>query len=398
MNYKYYLRKSRDVKWRDTLAVFPMAAGRIMAFFAKNRYRDVWAIAERKTEARDNGYHFFKYMVQNHPEQKCVYVIDKNCPDYQKVKNLGQIVQFGSIRHWMLYFSCRYLISSQRFLPNGYLGTLLERMKLCNPEHVFLQHGITINKPEYLRADRWKVKLFIAAVHQEANFVVKELGYAPETVVCTGFSRFDALHDFQVKKNRIMIMPTWRKWLQLRSEQHDGLTVEFEASEYYQRWKEFLSSADLSALIEKYGLEVIFVPHPNMRSLPALQKIIGPAIHMADIDSIDLQELMKSSEMIITDYSSVFFDMAYMKKPVIFYQFDAEQFRKYHYEEGWFHYNASKLGRICTTSESVTDTLNTIIDAGYQVDEAFLGEHGRFFELYDQNNSQRIYDAILRAE
>ena len=28
--------------------------------------------------------------------------------------------------------------------------------------------------------------------------------------------------------------------------------------------------------------------------------------------------------MLITDYSSVYFDIAYMRKPIIFYQFDEE--------------------------------------------------------------------------
>ena len=26
------------------------------------RYRDLWLVSERKTDARDNGYHFFKYI------------------------------------------------------------------------------------------------------------------------------------------------------------------------------------------------------------------------------------------------------------------------------------------------------------------------------------------------
>lgn len=42
----------------------------------------------------------------------------------------------------------------------------------------------------------------------------------------------------------------------------------------------------------------------------------------------DVQQLLKESLLLITDYSSVFFDMMYMNKPVIFYQFDENQYRK----------------------------------------------------------------------
>jgi len=394
MDVKRLLNKKKDVKLTDCLSVFPMAAGLILVPFYKRKYQDVWGICERPDEARDNGYHFFRYLAENHPEQQCVYAIDKKCSDYQNVKDIGETVQFGSVKHWSLYFCCKYLVSSQRFTPNGYLCTFLERAGFFQPAHVFLQHGITINKPEYLMADRRKVVLFIAAVQQEAEFVVRELGYKPEQVACTGFSRFDALHSFQVKKNRILIMPTWRKWLRLRSEGHSDTEGNVLSSQYFKAWKELLNAPGIEALAETYGLEIVFVPHSNMKGLFDARQMAGPHIQIADLDSVNLQELMKSSEMLITDYSSIFFDMVYMKKPVIFYQFDEDKFRKYHYEEGWFRYRDSKLGTVCTTGEEVTAALARVIRADYQADEAFLEEHRQIFQKYDGNNSQRIYNAI----
>lgn len=43
--------------------------------FNKN-YRDVWLISERGYDARDNGYHLFKYINLNHPEVNIYYVIE----------------------------------------------------------------------------------------------------------------------------------------------------------------------------------------------------------------------------------------------------------------------------------------------------------------------------------
>ena len=53
---------------------------------------------------------------------------------------------------------------------------------------------------------------------------------------------------------------------------------------------------------------------------------VPSSIQLADAAHFEVQDLMKSSQMMITDYSSVFFDMVYMKKPVIFYQFDEENY------------------------------------------------------------------------
>ena len=121
MNLKRLLSKKKDVKTADYLSVFPMLVGLALVPFYKKKYQDAWGICERRDEARDNGYHFFRYIIEKHPEQKCIYAIDRKCSDYQKVAGLGETVQFGSVKHWSLYFICKYLVSSQRYMPNGYL-------------------------------------------------------------------------------------------------------------------------------------------------------------------------------------------------------------------------------------------------------------------------------------
>ena len=394
MNIKYYLNKSKDVSIRDILSVFPMVLARLISPLFAHKYRDIWAISERKDEARDNGYHFFRYMTREHPEQKCIYVIDKKSGDYAKVKDLGTIVRYGSVRHWLLYFNCRYLISSQRFLPNGYMGTLIERMGLFMPDHIFLQHGITINKPEYLMADRWKVRLFVTATPQEETFVSKELGFEKEKVCLTGFARFDALHQFKTRPNRILIMPTWRKWLRFRSEEHSDAQKDIASSEYIKEWKKLLSSRNLDRLIRERNLEVVFIPHANMKGILDPSMIVGDHVIIAEPTVTDLQMLLKSSEMIITDYSSVFFDMAYMKKPILFFQFDEDKFRKYHYKEGWYSYRNSHFGDVCISAQEVLDKLEGIVDRHYEVSDDYLSEHKETFPCYDQRNSERIYEKL----
>lgn len=49
-----------------------------------------------------------------------------------------------------------------------------------------------------------------------------------------------------------------------------------------------------------------------------------PRIRLADWKRYDIQELLKSAAVMVTDYSSVFMDMVYMRKPVLHYQFDEE--------------------------------------------------------------------------
>ena len=107
-------------------------------------FRNLWIISDEKLEARDNGYHFFKYLRLNHPEQECYFAISKYAKDRGKVEKIGPVVNQGSIRHWIMYFTCQYNISSQKGgKPNAALCSFFELLNLFKVKNIFLQHGVT---------------------------------------------------------------------------------------------------------------------------------------------------------------------------------------------------------------------------------------------------------------
>ena len=396
INLNYFFNRLKDVKAKDIAAAFPMIGALIVSPFFKKRYSDMWLICEEKAEARDNGYWFFRKMCENHPEQKVVYAIDKSSVDYKKVKNLGSVIKFGGFKHWVVYFTCSYNISSQKGgKPNAPLCAFIELNDWHNAHNVFLGHGVTINKVVWLFADRSRFDMMVASTRPEFKFEEEYFGYQKGVMQLTGLPRWDNLHDVSVKKNRIVVMPTWRYWLNLKSKELGNLTSDFMNSKYLHRWKDFLESDQLNELIEKHNLEVIFYPHRNIQShLPDFKKVVKTKVVLALWTEYDIQELMMSSEMMITDYSSVFFDMVYMKKPIIFYQFDLEDFRKGQYEEGYFDYQNNPFGKSCFELNDVLGELKKIVERNYQCDEKFLEAHKDYFPYYDTNNSERVYEAV----
>ena len=64
------------VRFKDILACFAFIFMLPIALIAKIFIHNFWLVGEDKHEARDNGYWFFKYVRENHPEQKIAYVID----------------------------------------------------------------------------------------------------------------------------------------------------------------------------------------------------------------------------------------------------------------------------------------------------------------------------------
>ena len=392
---RYLFDRLRDLHFSDFAAVLPMLMALCVRPFSGHRYANTWLICEEPAEARDNGYHFFRFLRQSHPEQKAIYAIADNSVDRDKVSQLGPTVRYGSVRHWIIYFSCHFNISSSKGgKPNAALCAFLELNGLFRPRNIFLQHGVIINDLRWLYADRSCIDLFVTSTVSETHYVRQHFGYDPSVVRMTGLCRFDNLHDAPPLRRRIVVMPTWRYWFNLQSKKHSDTDADVAHSEYLHRWREFLDAPQLAQLLDKHGVELVFFPHRNMQ--PHLHSFTGinPNVVIASWRDFDIQELLKSASMLVTDYSSVFFDMVYMRRPVAFYQFDEDLYRKYQYGKGYFDYHDNPFGRSHSQLQPLIDDIQSWIEADFRVPQSFLDAHTREFPLYDTLNSKRLYDEL----
>lgn len=73
-----------------------------------------------------------------------------------------------------------------------------------------------------------------------------------------------------------------------------------------------------------------------------------------------MQQLFIESSILVTDYSSVAFEMAVQKKSVIYYQFDEESFfsGSHNYVRGYFDYRQHGFGPVVINQEQLFDELN----------------------------------------
>ena len=109
-----------------------------------------------------------------------------------------------------------------------------------------------------------------------------------------------------------------------------------------------------------------------------------------------VQNLIKESSILITDYSSVFFDFAYLKKPLVYYQFDEDSFNDTHYDKGYFDYRKDGFGDVCNKEEEVIASLFRIKQEGFDVPKRYLQRTNIFFPSNDRNNCSRIFLAIKK--
>lgn len=98
--------------------------------------------------------------------------------------------------------------------------------------------------------------------------------------------------------------------------------------------------------------------------------------------------------VMVADFSSVAMDFAYMKKPLVYYQFDNEKFRQSHHQIGYFDFRKDGFGPVCVTEQEVTDWLIRLHKQGFANEEIYLERHGKYFDLWDTKNCERNYKAI----
>lgn len=354
--------------------------------------RNLWIITERKAECKDNGYYLFRYLREKHPEVKVYYAIEKDSIQKEKIQNYGNVLNFNSFKHYVYALAAKKLIGA--FLPCGVPDSMCfyKFTNLVKGKKIFLQHGITKEPIPSLFYENTRVDLFICGAEPEHKFVQKEFHYPKKNVVCTGFCRFDGLTICEPHKT-ILLMPTWRKWIPSATWKSED-TIDIEQYEYFHTYKSFIQNKKVEELLYKYGYKMIFFLHHEMQPYMKYFDQLNSRIIFATEKDYDVQELLKTSSCLITDYSSVAFDFAYMKKPVIYFQFDEEEYYSKHYPKGYFSYINDGFGKCCIEEDEVIKELEKIISLGCNMEKCYEDRVEQFFEYRDINNCKRIYEAI----
>lgn len=385
------------VKPKDILHILLFLLALPVALLYRRFRPNLWLICDNGLEASDNGYCLFKYICENRPEQDCVYAVYRTSVDYGKVKSIGKTVQYGSFRHWVLYLTARVNISSQKSgKPNFAVCYLLEVYGILKNNRVFLQHGVILTDIDFLYYKNTKMSMFVTSTYREWEYVSSRYGYPEGSVKLLGLARFDNLHSFDTVPGQILIMPTWRDWLGTNalSKNAENDRKLFEDSEYYKNWSRIINSQKLRDICEKYGCTVMFCPHRDTQRFIDCFESDNPYLTVCSHSEYNVQDLMKTSAFMITDYSSVQIDFAYMKKPLAYFQFDYEKFCNAHYQKGYFDYIEDGFGPVFNGEEPLMDYIEKMADSGFKNTDIYLERHKEFFTLYDTDNSKRNYEAI----
>lgn len=380
----------------------------ILSFYKKDNSsleaEGEWLIMDKEIQADDNAEHFYRYLKENYPEQPARFVLRKDSRDWDRLKKDGfNLLAFGSKEHETALHKCGKIISSH---ADQYVVDYFRDGLLKKKHFVFLQHGVTKDDMSgWLNLK--KIDCFITSSTSEFESISGNFNrykFGKKEVVLTGMPRHDALLKRQNElnpENMILIFPTWRHSLMgkqilgnLRQKNPD-----FMKSEYAKAWQSLLCSNKLKKLAEKTGYQVVFFPHPNIQ--PYLQEFNIPNHIVTEThNESSIQDLFCRAKIMITDFSSVAFDIAFLEKSILYFQFDRKAFysENHLWQNGYFDYDEDGFGPVCFDEKETLTQLEKCLKSNGLPDEIYKKRMAEFFVYRDGLNCERTYKSIKKLD
>lgn len=388
---------------RHVQRVQRLAASRIVRKFFAN----AWVLMDRDHNSWDNAEHLFRYLRARDRSVNAWFVVRKGTPDWKRLRADGyrRLVPYGSFLWKLLVLNASFIVSSH---ADGYVYDPQEMRRYGHLRWrlVFLQHGVTKDD-----ISRWvnpkPIRLFVTATRPEHEYIGGDGGpyvFGPRETVRTGFPRHDRLATIASTTTRdaVVIMPTWRHFLLgevVSSTNEKALLPDFLSTEYAVAWGAVLADPRLRAAARAKGLRLAFMPHPNFT--PYLETWgLDPEIEVLSYASADVQEVLARAVVTVTDYSSVVFDGAAVRRPVVYFQFDREKvFGGGHtMRPGYFDYERDGFGPVTRTVDEAVEEIIRVIEADGKLAEPYATRVEETFGTLDGRSCERTAKAIKEVE
>ncbi|HEL7549539.1 TPA: CDP-glycerol glycerophosphotransferase family protein, partial [Enterococcus faecalis] len=348
----------------------------------------------------DNPRAIFEYIRDNCPEYQCIWAVKKgyempfveeNVPFIKRLSwkwlwlmPRAQYWVFNTrMPEWMYKNQATLYIQTWHGTPLKKLGLDIETVKM--PEHETESYKLEViqeaKRWDYLISpNAYSTRVFRQAFHYEGEIL--EIGYPRnDLLVCENkdkiaFSVRDQL-GLAANKKIILYAPTWRDDESIRKGAY-----------------RFSNHLPVEKLLEIDSSIVI---------LTRLHYLIAESFNVStfgsrviDVSSYpDINQLYLIADLLITDYSSVMFDFALTKKPMLFFMYDKE---KYQNSTRGFYFDPTAIlpGNIVTDADSLVMSVKNVLFSKVEQEQRLYVQFFREFCLENQDATRQLISEILK--
>ncbi|MGL5479572.1 MAG: CDP-glycerol glycerophosphotransferase family protein [Clostridium sp.] len=351
-----------------------------------------------------NPKYIHEYMINSEEYKKYnfIWALKKN--EFLDIKG-AKVIKYNGIKYLYYLARSKYLVSNCK----------LPRYIIKKEEQVYLQtwHGTPLKKLAHDiniddNATFYRTEVSKQEMTDSYDYDVNRYDYLispnkfssekfltafkinKDKIIETGYPRNDFLSTISVKeidklkekfnlpkdKKVILYAPTWRD----NSYNNKGYIFNLEVN--FDLWREYLG--------DEYV--VIFKPHYLIVNKFKEKNLSGFLFNVSENE--DINELYAISDMLITDYSSVFFDYSILKKPILFYMYDMEEYKE-NLRGFYLNIYEDLPGPIITDEYELLSRVKSISKENHSFNEIIDKFNDRFNYLEDGNSTKRVLDKVF---
>ena len=357
--------------------------------------KNIWLTFDKLYKGGDCGEYFYKYMCERKDTDVYpVYLINKEAKDRERLIKEGYTpVSRGSLRQKLLFLNAKMIfgthvsITGFNCFQNEMLWGVQDRLQAIT---TCIQHGLTV---QYLAFDAYRgynnnKRYYCASQYEIQNLSQPEYAYDSSQLKLTGIPRYDGLVNHDQKQ--ILITPTWRNYIAMPAVMGETrpYNPDFKHTDYFKIYNQLIHDPKLIETAKRTGYQLIYLLHPITSSqIEDYGQVENVTLIQAT--GVNYEKILCESSLMITDYSGVQFDFAYMRKPVVYYH---PPKLPPHYEEGGFFYDTQGFGEICTDHQELVNTICAYMEQGCQLKDFYRERQDDFFAFGDHESCKRIFE------
>lgn len=370
----------------------------------RDRFKNAWLFIDRPEDADDNAEHLYRWVRQHHPEVNAWFMLNRASSDWPRLKQEGfRLLPPGAQRR-LAVLNAAHIVSSHTDFEFGGLSRAVYA-ELMDFKFSFVPHGISKDDASHWLGRR-SIDLFVTSSPAEQASIAGEgtpYAYTEREARCLGLPRRDALlrlaRALPADEPRfLLVMPTWRGGLvdeRSQATTEDQRLAQFASSDYARRWRQVLNHPRLHAAVRRAGLTLAFMAHPN--AAPYLSAFGAPAqVRLLTKADTGFMPLLCRSAALVTDYTSVAFDMAYLRRPSFYYQPDRDGFYRgdHNWRRGYFDYDRDGFGPVAFDQDTLVAEIERFVDSGGVPQPLHLARMQAAMPVVDEGNCERVFNAI----
>lgn len=366
-----------------------------------SQHRRIWLYHDCHGVEKNNAYYQFIHDIKMDDGIDRYYVVND---DLKKVEHLfsntelRNVIRFKSKKHKLLFLSAERIITAYVETTNWQpFGKKAMRyyQDITHAKVTYLQHGVLhAHQPWKYSMDRLLIDSEVVSTDFEIQNLCKNYCFNQNDLIPAGMPRYDYLNENEKSDRRILLAPSWRKYLvrQKKDGQWLGIQNVFAKSLFFKELSTLLNSAELTSLLEEHDYILELKLHPILSEL------------YRDYFRFDSRRIQLAPESVneskyrifITDFSSYRFDFVYLKRTIMYFFPDYELFNS-----GMCDYRETDLpldgtfGNITTTANEAVSELRSILERGGNPEEKYRKQMDGFFLYNDNSQCDRIYDALI---